>query len=134
MLFPKALRFFSFYLGVIEASTRRSASARELRVDALSLAYNQPETPQSSKASTATIPMLVKRRGGSDIPQLNYSDFDQTCTEPQSNLDNIVSEQRSSDSPPGTSRKSKKVTLLSSLGAMMRLVRRNKEFNFFCVI
>lgn len=109
-------------MGVEEAGTRRSASARELEFEESSLTCNQPKTPQSSKASSATIPDLVRRRGGSDIPQLNYSDFDQTCTKPQSNLENIVSEQINSDrSPPGTSRKSKKVTLLSSFGAMMRL-------------
>lgn len=60
-------------------------------------------------ASSATVPVILKRRGGSDIPQLNYSDFDQTCTKPQSNLENIVRGQRDSDSPPKTSRKSKKV-------------------------
>lgn len=111
--FHEGLRFFLFLLGVEEAGTRRSASARELRLDALSLSNNRPQTPPSSKASSATVPEFVRRRGGSDIPQLKYSDFDQTCTKHQSNLENIVSEQRSSDSPPETSRKSKKVTLLS---------------------
>ncbi|KAL9841258.1 putative U-box domain-containing protein 34, protein kinase RLK-Pelle-RLCK-IXb family [Arabidopsis thaliana] len=92
--------------------TRRSASARELRFEALSLTCNKPKTPQSSKASSATTPEIFRRRRGSDIPQLNYSDFDKTCTKPQSNVENIVSEHRDSDrSPPETSRKSKKVEI-----------------------
>ncbi|OAP08063.1 hypothetical protein AXX17_AT2G14770 [Arabidopsis thaliana] len=95
-----------------EAGTRRSASARELRFEALSLTCNKPKTPQSSKASSATTPEIFRRRRGSDIPQLNYSDFDKTCTKPQSNVENIVSEHRDSDrSPPETSRKSKKVEI-----------------------
>ncbi|ESQ50512.1 hypothetical protein EUTSA_v10022572mg [Eutrema salsugineum] len=94
----------------IEAGTRRSASAKELRLEVFGLAHSDPETPQSSKDSSATVPEIVRRRGGSDIPQLNYSDFDQT-NEHQTNHENIVREQRDSDSPPATSRKSKKVEI-----------------------
>ncbi|KAL0803015.1 hypothetical protein Bca101_058191 [Brassica carinata] len=90
--------------------TRRSASAKELRLEALGLAIREPETPKSSKASSATVQDVIRRRGGSDIPQLNYSDFDET-TEQQSNVDNIVREQRDSNPPPATSRKSKKVEI-----------------------
>lgn len=77
-------------------------------MEALSLAIREPETPQSSKASSATVQDVIRRRGGSDIPQLNYSDFDET-TEQKSNIENIVKEQRDSNPPPATSRKSKKV-------------------------
>ncbi|XP_023641715.1 U-box domain-containing protein 34 isoform X1 [Capsella rubella] len=96
-----------------EAGTRRSASARELKLDALSLPDNRPQTTSTptSKASSTTFQDILRRRGGSDIPQLNYSDFDETCTETQSNLENNVSEQRSSGSQPVTSRKSKKVEI-----------------------
>ncbi|XP_010467886.1 PREDICTED: U-box domain-containing protein 34-like [Camelina sativa] len=95
-----------------EAGTRRSASAKELKLDALSLLNNRPQMSPSSKASSATIfQKIVRRRGGSDIPQLNYSDFDETCMEPQSNLEKNVSKQQSSDSPSATSRKSKKVEI-----------------------
>ncbi|KAL0758494.1 hypothetical protein Bca101_074644 [Brassica carinata] len=90
--------------------TRRSASAKELRLEALSLAIREPETPQSSKASSATVQDVIRRRGGSDIPQLNYSDFDET-TEQKPNIENIVKEQRYSNPPPATSRKSKKVEI-----------------------
>ncbi|CAA7022257.1 unnamed protein product [Microthlaspi erraticum] len=95
----------------IEAGTRRSASARELRLEALTLTYSKPETPQSSKGSSETVPEITRRRGGSDIPQLNYSDFDETHTDPKSNFENIVTVQRDSDSPPATSRKSKKAEI-----------------------
>ncbi|CAN7076049.1 unnamed protein product [Brassica oleracea var. botrytis] len=94
----------------IEVGTRRSTSAKELRLEALSLAIREPETPQSSKASSATVQDVIRRRGGSDIPQLNYSDFDET-TEQKSNIENIVKEQRDSNPPPATSRKSKKVEI-----------------------
>lgn len=101
--------FFSY--GIVEVGTRRSASAKELRLEALSLAIREPETPKSSKASSATVQDVIRRRGGSDIPQLNYSDFDET-TEQQSNVDKIVREQRDSNPPPATSRKSKKVLII----------------------
>ncbi|RID52718.1 hypothetical protein BRARA_G00162 [Brassica rapa] len=94
----------------IEVGTRRSASAKELRLEALSLAIREPETPQSSKASSATVQDVIRRRGGSDIPQLNYSDFDET-SEQKSSIENIVKEQRDSSPPPATSRKSKKVEI-----------------------
>ncbi|CAH8358304.1 unnamed protein product [Eruca vesicaria subsp. sativa] len=114
----------------IEVGTRRSASAKELRLETLSLAIREPETPQSSKASRATVQDVIRCRGRSDIPQLNYSDFDETTeqqssikalskkesniealSKKESNIENIVREQRDSDSPPATSRKSKKVEI-----------------------
>lgn len=102
----------TFLMGVEEVCTRRSASAKELRLEALSLAYTQPETPQSSKASSATVQEVLRRRGGSDIPQLNYSDFEQPIKPQPKNIENIVREQRDSDLPPATSRKSKKVLII----------------------
>lgn len=84
-----------FLLGVKEAGTRRSVSAKELR----STDYSQLKTPSDSSARVSEI---VRRRGASDIPKLNYSCFDQT-NQPKSNLENIVEE------PPATSKKAKKV-------------------------
>ncbi|CAN6874208.1 unnamed protein product [Brassica oleracea] len=81
----------------IEAGTRRSVSAKELR----STDYSQLKTPSDSSARVSEI---VRRRGASDIPKLNYSCFDQT-NQPKSNLENIVEE------PPATSKKAKKVDI-----------------------
>ncbi|CAH8320345.1 unnamed protein product [Eruca vesicaria subsp. sativa] len=86
----------------------RSATTSESRLGALSLGYSQPKRPQISKVASAIDPKIVRRRGKSDIPHLNYSDFDIT-TEPQSSLDNIIRQERGSDSE--TSGKSKEVEI-----------------------
>ncbi|CAN8242328.1 unnamed protein product [Cochlearia groenlandica] len=79
--------------------------------EALSLAYTKPETPQSRKATSETVPETARRRGGSDIPQLNYTNFDHTSTKPKPNLGNIVKEQSDSVSPAAKSKKSNKVEI-----------------------
>lgn len=89
---------FSSYFGVKEPGTRRSVSAKELR----STVYSQLKTPPSSKDTSTKVSEIVRRRGASDIPHLNYLEFDQT-TQPQPNLENI------DEGPPATSKKAKKV-------------------------
>ncbi|KAL0733392.1 hypothetical protein Bca4012_009602 [Brassica carinata] len=85
----------------IEPGTRRSVSAKELR----STVYSQLKPPPSTdQDSSARVSEIVRRRGASDIPHLNYLCFDQT-TQPQPNLENIGEE------PPATSKKAKKVDI-----------------------
>ncbi|CAN7050776.1 unnamed protein product [Brassica rapa subsp. trilocularis] len=93
----------------IEPGTRRSVSAKELR----STVYSQLKTPPSSKDTSTKVSEIVRRRGASDIPHLNYLEFDQT-TQPQPNLENI------DEGPPATSKKAKKVDIEAEVNRLKK--------------